>query len=126
MFLRTLIFQQQFCVLLGMALPKDKLEPEVVVAGSQVEQEERVTGDTPPARLGCCPGVENDLLRASRVKFDTLSSGAATRLRMQTKPTSGCTAGSRRGSVGVPGRHVCCARLLALSGFVLACIISGR
>ena len=88
----------------GTALPKVKLEPEVVVAGTQVEQEERVTGDTPPARLGCCPGVENDLLRASRVKFDTLSSGAATRLRMQTKPTSGCAAGSRCGSAGDPGR----------------------
>ena len=87
------------------ALPKVKLEPEVVVAGTQVEQEERVTGDTPPARLGCAvPVVENDLLRASKVKFDTLSSGSATRLRMQTKPTSGCAAGSRCGSAGVPGR----------------------
>ena len=83
----------------GTALPKVKLEPEVVVAGTQVEQEERVTGDTPPARLVCAvPVLENDLLRASTVKFDTLSSGAATRLRMETKPTSGCSAGSRCGS----------------------------
>ena len=47
----------------GTALPKVKLESEVVVAGTQVEQEERVTGDTPPARLGCAvPVVENDSL----------------------------------------------------------------
>ena len=91
----------------GTALPNVKLEPVVVVAGTQVEQEERVTGDTPPARLGCAvPVLENDLLRASRVKFDTLSSGAASRLRMQTKPTSGRAAGSRCGSAGDPGRHL--------------------
>ena len=48
----------------GTALPKDKLESEVVVAGTQVEQEEQVTGDTPPGHLGCAvPMVENDLLR---------------------------------------------------------------
>ena len=48
----------------GTALPKDKLEYEVVVAGTQVEQEEQVTGDTPPGHLGCAvPMVENDLLR---------------------------------------------------------------
>ena len=47
----------------GTALPKVKLESEVVVAGTQVEQEERVKGDTPPARLGCAvPVVENDSL----------------------------------------------------------------
>ena len=90
----------------GTALPKDKLESEVVVAGSQVEQEERVTGDTPPARLGCTvPVVENDLLRASRVKFDTLSMGADTCLRTQLKPISGCAGGSRCGSAGVLGRR---------------------
>ena len=89
----------------GTALPKVKLESEVVVAGTLVDQEERVTGDTPPARLGCAVlVVENDLLQASRVKFDTLSSVAGIRLRMQTKPTSGCAAGSRCGSAGVPGR----------------------
>ena len=37
----------------GTALPKVKLKPEVMVAGTQVDQEERVMGDTPPARLGC-------------------------------------------------------------------------
>ena len=37
----------------GTALPKVKLKPDVMVAGTQVDQEERVTGDTPPARLGC-------------------------------------------------------------------------
>ena len=63
----------------GMALPKDKLESEVVVAGTQVVQEERVTGDTPPGHLGCAvPVAENDLLRASRVKFDTLLTGVRT------------------------------------------------
>ena len=45
----------------GTALPKVKLKPEVVVAGTQVDQEERVTGDTPPARLGCdVPVLEVD------------------------------------------------------------------
>ena len=74
----------------GTALPKDKLESEVVVAGSQVEQDERVTGDTPPARLGCAvPVVENDLLRASRVKFETLLMGADTCLRTQPKRSLG-------------------------------------
>ena len=91
----------------GTALPQVKLEPEVMVAGTQVEQEERVTGDTPPARLGyAVPVLENDLLRASRVKFDTLSCGAASCLRMQTKPTSGRAAGSRCGSARDPGRHL--------------------
>ena len=90
----------------GTALPKVKLESEVVIAGSQVEQEERVTGDTLPARLGCAvPVVENDLLRASRVKFDTLSSGADTCLRMQPKAFSWCAGGSRCGSAGVVGRR---------------------
>ena len=73
-----------------------------MVAGTQVEQEERVTGDTSPARLGCAVPVV-DLLQASRVKFDTLSSGAGIRLRMQT---SGCAAGSRCGFAGVPGRRL--------------------
>ena len=64
----------------GTALSKDKLESEVEDAGSQVEQEERVTGDTPPARLGCAvPVVENDLLRASRVKFDPQGCSPLTR-----------------------------------------------
>ena len=90
----------------GTALPKVNLESEVVIAGSQVEQEERVTGDTPPARLGCAvPVVENDLLRASKVKFDSLSSGADTCLRMQPKAFSGCAGGSRCGSAGVVGRR---------------------
>ena len=90
----------------GTALPKVMRESKVVIAGSQVEQEERVTGDTPPARLGCAvPVVENDLLRASRVKFDTLSIGADTCLRTQLKPISGCAGGSRCGSAGVLGRR---------------------
>ena len=80
-----------------------------MVAGTQVEQEERVTGDTPPARLGCAvPVLENDLLRASRVKFDTLSFGASSCPRMQTKLTSGRAAGSRCGSAGDPGRSLSC------------------
>ena len=37
----------------GTALPKDNLESEVVVAGTQVEQEERVTGDTLGVRCSC-------------------------------------------------------------------------
>ena len=90
----------------GTALPKDKLESEVVVAGTQLEQEERVTGDTPPARLGCAvPVVENDLLKASRVKFDTLLMGADTCLRTKPKVISGCAGGSRCGSAGVLGRR---------------------
>ena len=36
----------------GTALPKVKLETEIVVAGTQVEQEEQVTGDTPPGHYG--------------------------------------------------------------------------
>ena len=81
-----------------------------MVAGTQVEQEERVTGDTPPGHLGCAVTVaENDLLRASRVKFDTLLTGAdfqsASGLRMQPKAISGCAGGSRCGSAGVLGRR---------------------
>ena len=118
----------------GTALPKVKLEPEVVVAGTQVEQEERVTGDTPPARLGCAvPMLENDLLRASRVKFDTLSSGAA-RLR-KTDLWMCCWFAlwvCWRSWTSFVAR-VCwrpwtpfVALAEALSGFVLACIVSGR
>ena len=87
----------------GTALPKVKLKPEVMVAGTQVEQEERVTGDTPPARLGCAvPVLETDFSRASRVKFDSLSVGASSQLR--TKLASGRTAGVLRGPAGVSGR----------------------
>ena len=89
----------------GTALPKVKLEPEVMVAGTQVEQEERVTGDTPPARLGCAvPALENDFSRASRVRFDTLSFGASSRPCLQMKLASGRVAGSLRGPAGNPGR----------------------
>ena len=87
----------------GTALPKVKLKPEVMVAGTQVEQEERVTGDTPPARLGCAvPVLETDFSRASRVKFDSLSVGASSQLR--TKLAPGRTAGVLRGPAGVSGR----------------------
>ena len=106
MFLRAIFPAAVLCTS-GTALPKVKLEPEVMVARTQVEQEERVTGDTPPARLGCAvPVLENDLLRASRVKFDALSFGASSCPRMQTKLTSGRAAGSRCGSAGDPGRRL--------------------
>ena len=89
----------------GVAPPEDKLESEVVVAGTQVEQEERVTGDTPPARLECAvPVAENDFLKASRVKFDTLFAGADCK-REQPMAISGCAGGSRRGSAGGLGRR---------------------
>ena len=93
----------------GTALPKVKLEPEVTVAGTQVEQEERVTGDTTPARLGCAvPVLENDFSRASRVMFDTLSSGASSCPCLQTKLAPGRAAGSHCGSAGDPGRSSSC------------------
>ena len=56
-----------------------------------------------------CPMVENDLLRAPRVKFDTLLTGAdyqsTSGLRMQPKAISGCAGGSSCGSAGVLGRR---------------------
>ena len=55
--------------------------------------------------LGCAvPMVENDLLRASRVKFDTLCTGADHQYG-QPKVISGCAGGSRYGSAGVLGRR---------------------
>ena len=70
MSLRALAFLHQFCPPLTRLSPKTSWGLKVVVAGTQVEQEEQVTGDTPPGHLGCAVlMVENDLLRASRVKF---------------------------------------------------------
>ena len=58
-----------------------------------------MTGDTPPARLGCAVLVaEIDLLRASRVKFDTLSHWCRHLPSCaELKPVSGCAGGSRCG-----------------------------
>ena len=62
-----------------------------------------MTGDTPPARLGCdVPVLETVSSHASRVRFDSLSVGVSSQLRL--KLSSGRTAGALRGPAGVSGR----------------------
>ena len=104
MFLRA-IFQQQFCVLLARLSPKSSWSPRLWLLEPKLSRRSGLTGDTPPARLGCAvPVLENDFSRASRVKFDTLSFGASSRPCLQMKLASGRVAGVLRGPAGDSGR----------------------